>query len=823
MKFKSALLYKKAVHSTTRSFACLQLAQYAQLGFLCLLLSITTSCNIHQFLEKDQYLVATNKVNIKNIPNKKTKKNLEYELTALYKQKELPTFLFFKRKNGAWFYFKGQNDTTTSKFKRWKYKSFSIPPAIYNQNQTELTVKNMTQFLKNKGYLYPTVFYDKDFHNKDKGYADVTYHADPGKLYVMDTVMFRCADTSILYLLNDIADESYLKKGAPLSTSLYELERQRITYRLNNLGYARFTSNYIDQMIADTVNTGLDKLGNRKANVALTIQVPNDKLSHLKFYTADVIVYPNFDPRLGETIAKDTIVDGKIFFTYDGNVGIRPQTLNKTLDISPGHLYNKIDIENSIRKMTNLGLYKYVNIRPNVEDCDSTLITYKVFLTPNKKMSFESGLEINYSNISQTSTDSSGKLQGGSLGRIGIAGDIGFEHKNLFNGAERLNSTISGGIDIGISGGDSLSNGITSDLRFDNNLSVPKFVKLSRAWQLLSQVGIIKKDFYKAVVRDASTNFNIGYSVSDRRGLNQYKLQQFNLGFKYVLKSNNGLERYTISPTGVELNINELKPSFINRLNVRTLKSFDNQLMTGFALRSISYDYNGTPNILNERIQYTANVEQSGTEIFLIEKIAGRKTPFKINDSLTFSKYWRGEIDLHYTRDISSKTAYAARLSVGLAVPFLKESNTPYSRLFYVGGPNSIRAWTIRGLGPGGFNNSNFTGVPFQAGDMKVDFNSEYRFPVFWRINSAIFLDAGNVWDIRESSENSQISAQFFKELAIGTGIGLRIDVTYAVIRIDFGYKLKNPYSIENKSKWIGITDPKWSNFNPYFALGLPF
>ena len=678
----------------------------------------------------------------------------------------------------------------------------------------------MKQYLKNKGYLYPTVTYDKDFRNKDKGFAYIAYHIDAGKLYVLDTVRFICRDTAILYFLNDIADKSFLKTGEPLSSSLYDQERTRITNALNNIGYARFTPNYISQIVADTIDTGMDNKGNRKVNITLTIQLPAERDTHQKFYTADVIIYPNYDALLGETIAKDTIVDGKIFFTYDGNLGISPNPLVKSIPLRPGSLYNKTNIDDAIRQLTNLGVYKFVNIKPNVEDCDSTLITYKIYLTPGSKMSFESGVELNYSNITSTKNSATGTVS--NLGRFGVAFDVNYENKNLFNGAERFNSIISGGVDFGLSGGAAANNGLSSDLRFDNNLSVPKFVRLTNSWKLLNKVGVIKTNFLNDMIKNGSTDFNTGYNNSDRRGLNQYRLQQFNLGFKYVLKKTNGIERYTVSPTGVELNLNDLRKEF--KIPPRTAKSFESQLLTGLAFRSFTYEYNEKQNVLGVRRQLSGSIEQSGSEILLLEKLISRKTPFKVNQTVDFSRFLRGEVDLRYTKQFSSKRFYAARLAVGVAVPFNDGINTPYSRLFYVGGPNSIRAWPIRGVGPGTFIDTSFKGVPFQAGDMKIEFNSEFRFPLIWRLESAIFLDAGNIWDIKESFAGAKFSNTWFKELAIGSGVGLRLDVSYAVIRLDFGYKLHTPYTLENnQSQWIGLTSFKWGNFNTNFALGLPF
>ena len=777
-----------------------------------------SACNVTQFLEKDHYIVRNNQVKIENISQKKIKKDLQYELATLYKQKDLPNSIIGKRKNAAWFYFKSQLDSNPSRIRRWEYKNFAKAPALFNAAQTDSTVSNMKRYLKNKGFLYPTVFYDKDFHNKDKGFADVTYHIDAGTMYVLDTVNFVCTDTTIQYLLSDTRENSFLKRGDPLSAELYERERARITETLNNFGYARFTSNYVSQLDADTIDTGVDARGNRNVNITVTVQVPADKKGHLRFYTADVIIYPNYDARLGETILKDTIVDGKIFFTYDGVIGIKPQLLSKAITLTPSTLYNKEITDKTVRQLTNLGLYKFVNVKPNIEECDSTLITYKIYLTPLKKMSYEAGLDVNYSNISTSFGTGTGNL-----GRVGLAVDFGFEHKNIFKGAERFRTSFSAGIDKGLSGSDQ-NNGLSEDIRGDMTLSIPKFVNLSRSWKLYDKTRIIKKSFFDDLKRNASTDYNIGYALSDRLGLNQYRLQQFNLGVRYILKKDNNFERFNINPTSIELILGELTDTFANRIDQRAKFSFQSQLMTGLVFRSFGYDFVSKPNKFNEKWQYIFNIEQSGSEVYLINKALKPNDIYRINNKLDFSKYWRVEFDVRYTKQYTTKRAYAARVAFGLAVPFADASSAPYSRLFSVGGPNSIRAWVVRQLGPGSYQYPQGTKiVPFQAGDIKFEFNTEYRFPAFWRIESAIFLDGGNIWNLKETLPGSKFTKFWYAQLAIGTGIALRLDVTYALIRLDFGYKLRSPYTIEGQSQWIGLSKWDWSNFNPNFGLGLPF
>jgi outer membrane protein insertion porin family len=808
---------------------------------LYILLVFLTSCNVTQFLEKDQYIVAKNNINIKDIDSRSVRNGLKAELSTLYKQKQLNSFFIFKSKSGAWYYYKGVKNPTAPKFKRFLYRSFGKRPTLFDTSQTNLTVRSMKQYLINKGYLYPSVFYEKDFYsnehnlddeiyldsdsinmssNKDKGFTDVTYYVNPGKLYVLDTVNIRCVDTTIQYLLNDTKEESFLQHGTPLSSSLYEKERIRITTLLKNNGYARFTPNFISQIYADTLDTGLDIKGNRKANATLTIQLPNDKPTHQKFYVGDVKIFPNYDARYELPTRMDTFYNGKFYYS-NNKPSIKVSTLDNVLSITPNTLYSS-KIESDIqRRIGVLGYYKFVNINANIEECDSTILQYNILLTPDKKMSFETGAEINYSNISSQNANS--------FGRMGVALDLQFTNRNFLGGAERFSSTLSGGVDFGFLSSNNDNNGLSSDIRFDNVLSLPKFINPTRTFKRMNKWNIISDNFYNEIKDNTTTDINLSYTYSDRLALKLYSLNQFNLGYKYVLKRRNGLERIVFSPTGVELILSNLNKTFEDNANPRTIRSLDNQLLTGFFFRNMSYEKTiPSQKIGGVNLQYLVSLEQSGSEIWLAEKVFGQKdNPWKLSNGLKFSKFWKAEFEIRMNDQVETNFSkgFGARMAVGLATNFGDALYVPYSRQFFVGGPNSIRGWQARGLGPGSSNDTTFRNtLPFQTGDIKLEFNSEYRFPIWWIFKSAIFLDAGNIWALKSTDPDANIGKFWYDQIAISSGVGIRVDVKYALIRLDLGFKLRNPYQDENKRNWIPVNDYTWkNNVNLNFALGLPF
>jgi outer membrane protein insertion porin family len=788
------------------------------------ILIFLSSCNVTQFLEKDQYIVAKNTIKIEEISNRSAKGNLKAELATLYKQKELSSFLIFKSKSGAWFYYKGIKDSSPSKFNKWMYRNFGKRPAQFDTARTNLTVKSMKQYLINKGYLYPSVFYDKDFHGQEKGYADVTYYVSPNNLYVLDTINFRCLDTTIQYLLSDTESESFLQKGAPLSSALYDKERIRITTLLKNNGYARFTPNFISQIYADTIETGIDSKGNRKVNAKLTIQLPTDKPSHQKFYIGDVRVYPNYDARYNLSTNLDTFYNGKFYYS-NKKTDIKVSTLDNALLITPNTLYSEQLKTNINKRIYALGYYDFIDVNANVEECDSTILQYDILLTPGKKMSIEPGAEINYSNIAQNS---------GNFGRMGVALDLQFVNKNFLGGAERFSSSLSGGIDFGIFSKNNDFDGISSDIRFDNVLSLPKFINPTRTFKRLNKWNVIKDNFYTEIKDNTTTDINLSYTYSDRFALKLYSLNQFNLGYKYVLKRKSGLQRILFSPTGVELILSNLDKTFKANANPRTIRSLDNQLLTGVFFRSFSYEKQiPAKNLGGINVQYVASLEQSGSEVWLANKtynsILNKDETWNLSENSKYSKFWKAEFDIRFNnqKETNFTKGFGARIALGVSSDFGDALYVPYSRQFFVGGPNSIRGWQARGLGPGSFKESDtsiINPLPYQTGDIKFEFNAEYRFPLWWIFKSAIFLDGGNVWALKATDPDANFGKFWYDQIALSSGIGLRVDVKYALIRLDFGFKLRNAYKDEQRRNFIPFSDYSWkNNVNLNFALGLPF
>jgi outer membrane protein insertion porin family len=663
-----------------------------------LLLGLFSSCKIDKYLGENEHIVAANKIKIENIENRRARVALEADLTTLYKQKDLPDILIGKSKSSAWWWFKFnekdlQKDTLHG-FKKWFYKSFATQPTLYDSSASAATVRIMEQYLRNVGYLHPKVVADHDYRNKkaNKGLADITYTVYPRTLYIIDTTYFVCKDTKIQYLLNDLSTNTLLARGKSLDLRLFEQEKQRITTALNNSGYAAFTPNYFSQLGADTTWQKSRK-NHDSVRLTLTVKTPNETGAHQKYKIGRISVYPAFEAIRGDSTSTDTLIfDKKHFITEGGQFGLKVGTLSNAIPLKQDSVFSKEKNDQTIRQLTNLGIYKFVNIKPIFDEKDTTAVSYKIYLTPQDKMSYDGGVELNYSNINLSNGASR-------LGRLGLATDLGFTHRNLFGGAEHFTSRFSAGLDRSLSFNKNspLKNGFSFDIRFENTLSIPKFINFSNSWLLFSKLHIIKASFYKDLKENAKSDLTSSYVFSDRLFLDLYRLQQFNLGTRYVLKRKNGSEQFVINPTGVEVQLSKLTENFNNLADERLRRSLNTQLMTGFIARSLTHERSSKTNAIGERWQFLTHIEQSGLEILGLEQLFNKGNAFKLTNELSFSKFLRGEVDVRYNRQLTANRFFAGRLSLGIAKS-LDNAPVPYSRQFSVGGPNSIRGWVIRDI-----------------------------------------------------------------------------------------------------------------------------
>ena len=818
-----------------------------RIGFGVILLAILfNSCSVNKYLDSEEYLLQSNKLKFDKKAKVKNKPSLQYELSLKYKQKPNSNFLFLVPRE--WVYYKSHPKQDSSRFNKWLLTRIAETPTIYDGEKSQQTVQSIEETLKKKGYYDAEVFYDDEIKGKK---ANVTYYVNPGKLYTVKKITYESDDKEIRSILNNEKPDTYFKNGSALNDENYAKERDRIVKALQNNGYAYFLRDYVSHAEADTTTDG------KGADVFIKILPPYSDSIHTQYSVGEITIYPNFSPLIPKELLKEQIIEEHKFIDTTFNFWVKPSVIINAIALKKGDLYSISNDEKTNRRLSNLGVFKFIRIRPEVAPNDSTVLNFRIELTPNKKLEIGLDFELNYSN--NNSVGRPGNL-------FGITGSPSFRNRNIFKGAEALVTNLTGGMEFNPDfRGVNFWN--TLDLGVQTELFLPKFNDFLGIWKRLDKIRLGRKvrnvddRFYTLLRENAQTRFSASYNYVWVLDFYQYNL--INASFGYNLQKSN-THRYIINHIGIDYLSPIAEPALeeIFEDNPFFERSFGQQLFTSFLFRDFNYIYNSRK--VRGKSNYVGlNVETAGAEIWginqLTNAINGQKDTFQLGN-VDFSQYLKLSADFRFFKEITPKQSFASRIFIGMARPFGNSSDVPYVKQFSVGGPGSIRAWVQRGLGPGGYLDTLAHNVDnryrlnrenrlklYQQGDLRLELNLEYRFNLYWRLDGAIFLDAGNVWTINADSTrcgsqfrfNSKLNEgcatsgivndPFYKQIAIGTGMGFRFDFTYFIIRLDLGTRLRYPFPLIrngdareldywNSFEGWGIKD---INFN--LGFGYPF
>lgn len=807
----------------------------------CWLCLLGSACNTTKFLQADEQLLKSNSIKFSKDSEIPNKRNLQYELEGFYKQKVNSRFFLIPRE---WFYYKALDSSDSSKFALWKKRVIAEEPAVYKETLSIATAEDMETYLQKKGYYEAEVYADENYRRKK---AYVTYMVSSGAPLRIDTVIFNSRDAGIQQMLENGQPRTLLRKGEIISESLFEAEKKRLTTYLRNNGYADFDSYYISPIEADTTVVP------HTAQLYFEVLPPLQSPDHRVFDINQITIFPAYDPTKEVSAYRDSLIEGILFKLDPENDLVHPEVIARSVYVKPGETYNQEKINRTRSRLGLLGIYKFVRIEEQVNNTDSNLVNIRIELTPNKKLATDLNFELNYTNRSTTS--GSGNLLGIFLGPT-------FRNRNAFRGAELAITNLSAGLEIDprIKGSRFWN---TIDLGIQTEIILPKFLDYFNIWKNIHKIPFNKErkaageDFYQLQQDNATSRFSASYNYLQILDFYQYNL--FNASFGYNLQRGN-TQRFILNHFGIDFLNPSTQPAFDALLAVNPFleRSFGKQLFVSLLFRDFSYLYTGRKNRQGKSSFVGFNLELAGAEIWagntLYNSFALQSDTLKIGDT-DFSQYWKLDLDLRKYKDYSPKRSIAARFNIGIARPFGYTSDVPYVKQFYVGGPNSLRAWVQRGLGPGGYldtlaqdPNNRFRLNPgnrfllYQTGDLKLEFNLEYRFDIFWMLKGALFLDAGNIWTLKRDPDrcgsqfllrqriidncgpdgNPHINDPFYKQIAVGTGAGLRLDFSYFIIRLDMGVKLRYPFP---RNLWEGQVNERqyWEDFKGWGFRDLTF
>jgi outer membrane protein insertion porin family len=747
-----------------------------------------SSCSNTKFLPEGEllYTGATIKVEGKELP-KKEKKALKTALKDILRPKPNSSFLGLRPK-----LFLYNLAGTPKKEKGWRYwlkTKVGEPPVLYSQVDLEYSKRIIQNFSENSGYFNAKTAADSTRHGKK---ATAEYSVKPGRQYKIKAVKFPTDSSVIGSAVRNTKRRSLLKKDNGYSLDIIKAERIRIDARLKEKGFFYFNPDYLKVQIDSTV-------ADHQVDLIVKVKDETPKLAETPFRINKIIVYPNYS--IGSDSVKpnySSIKKYNDFTIIDPENLFKPRVFDRTLYFKKEDLYNRTNHNLSLNRLVNLGTFKFVKNQFKPSDTIGNYLDAYYYLTPLPKKSLR--LEV----LAKTN----------SANYTGTELNLNWSNRNAFRGAELLTIAAFGGVEVQVSG---QNNGFNV-YRFgtEANLVWPRFIG---PFKIRSSSGFVPK-----------TKATVGYEFQNRTKL--YSLQTFKGSFGYLWKASEKKEHLLNITEITYASPQNVTPLYLEQIaaNPSLGKVIEKQLIFG---PTYSFTYTNT---LQKRKKNTFYYK--GT-IDLAGNIAGLATGANLKKGDTiklfdvpFSQFIKIENDFRHYLKLGTDSQLASRIIVGAGFAYGNSNELPFIKQFFIGGTNSLRAFRARSIGPGTYDGS-ATASSFladQSGDLKLEFNTEYRAKIYGLVKGALFLDAGNIWLLKDNPEKpgAQFSKKFMNELAVGAGAGLRFDFSFLILRTDFAFPIRKPY-LPDGQRWvldqINFGNRSWRKENLVFnlAIGYPF
>ncbi|MGE8434286.1 BamA/TamA family outer membrane protein [Chryseobacterium joostei] len=759
------------------------------------LASSVVSCSNTRFLKENQMLYTGATVKIENDTiSKKEKKELQSALEANLTPKPNSTFLGMRPK--LYFYNIAKEPKKDKGFNYWLKYKMGEKPVLLGDVDREFNKDIIENYSENKGYFNAKATYDTVSKNKK---AQVIYTVRPGARYLVDGVKFQKDSTLINQEIQNLANKTILKNGRPFDLDVIKAERERIDNSLKERGFYYFHPDNIIVQADSTVN----KNHKVELNVKLKENTPN--LATQQFSIDKVVVFPNYniqdvkDGKYSIPMDKDSL--GKYSFdniyVIDPQHKFKPKIFDRALYFKKGDLYNRSNHNLTLNRLISLGVFKFVKNEFVTSDSLSHKFDAYYLLTPRQIQSLR---------LEALGRTNSASYAGSEL-------NLNWTHRNFFRGAEQFKASIYGAFDFQMGGAQDANNIFRAGTNVQ--LSIPRIVAPFR--------------FHSSSEFVPRTNITLGYEFQNRT--KYYTLNNFTGSFGYLWKENARKEHELkviditlVSPAKVTAAYEAMSEG-----NPAMKRIVERQLIFG---PTYSYTYTNTMQPKTNTIYYKGTLDLAGNITGLVTGADVKKDKERKIFGIPFSQYVKIENDFRFYHKFTEKSSLATRFIGGIAYPYGNSEFVPFSKQFFSGGSNSIRAFRARTLGPGSFDPRTIDpGTYFdQSGDIKLELNAEYRANLYKFLNAAVFVDAGNIWLLHDDKNRpgAKFTKDFLNEIAVGAGVGLRLDFSILILRLDLAMPLRVPY-YEKGNRWafdkINFGDPSWRKDNLVFniAIGYPF
>lgn len=739
---------------------------------LALLLGMASACSVSRFVPEGEHL-------LDHVSVRSTDKSLSTVPLQGYMQ---------QHPNSKWFgllkvpmspYLLSGRDS--SKWVNRFLQRIGQAPVIYSPSRAQRTRDDLEAAVRNMGYLQARVSL---IEKKKRTKLRALYEITPGPLYHVGQLAQQIGDSAVRSVIDSARHESNLREGMPFDMNVLDQERARINRLLRNTGYFRFNKEYI-RFEADTT------LGNQQVWLNLVVDdfrttTDGRRLPHPVYTIASL------------TLLSDSMMNRRT---------IRQQVLRRKNRIEVGSLYQEQQVQATYNQLASLGAVMNSNIQMRTNPEDSTKLDAVVTVMTNKPHSFNFELE---------GTNSAGDL--------GAAVSLSYQNRNLMHGSELLNMKVRGAYEA-IKGLEGYDNQDYIEYGAEVSLGFPdlKIPGLSRRFHRkvagTSELALMydsqdRPEFHRRVVTGV---WRYRWHTANRHY--QHRIDMVDLNYVFMPWISSTFQRDYLEDA--------TSRNAILRYNYENLFI----MKFGYTLNYSSLPQTGIlgsygTNAWNVRL----NMESAGNLLYGATSLFG--TAKNSHDRYTllniaYAQYVKGDLDFAKSFRFTPNNSLAFHLGLGVAYPYGNSTILPYEKRYFSGGANSVRGWSVRELGPGSFQGADGR-IDFinQTGDIKLDVNVEYRSHLFWLLDGAAFVDAGNIWTFRSYAEQpgGQFRLdKFWKQIAVSYGLGLRMNFNYFILRLDAGMKAVHPGYTDGKRRYPLIHPNFGRDFALHFAVGLPF
>lgn len=774
------------------------------------------SCSVTRKIPEESYLVQKVTVEIdKSTPRKERIPVSEFKKYI----RQFPNKRFLGLNFYAWIYEQAnpEKDNWWNNFKR----RMGEEPVLLDVAQTEQSARNLKSLMDYRGFFSSGVDYRIDTTTRKKR-AMITYSVVQRKPYRINSLSYDFRDRFLEQILLPDTTRTLLHVGDVFDLGVLDVERQRITSFLQARGYYDFTVNNIEYL-ADTLG------GNDRVDLTMIIKqhlVGYDEQgdpilrNNTVYRIGQINIFPNYDPTeaINPDYQKglDTIYYRGLNVIYhrdNKRPNIRPAVLRQIVPLYPNYVYNVRRVDQTYNQIMSMGYYKSASVLFR-EQVDTTLQkSYVTYIgdqaVDSLQQTPEGYLQCDIQGIPALRQGYKIELEGSTTSSFyGLRATAGYQNRNIFRGAEALDVSLTVGYEYMKAEQSRLRT--AKEIGGSIGLQFPRFVLPFRTqrWQSIYQ---------------PKSRLEFGINYQDRP---YYRRTLSSLSWTYTW-NNRRYSSFSFRPIDINVvDMGYLDQQFMDQLqNEYLINSYRSQFISGL---SFGYVYNnqrrslgGNATVLRFNFETAGNLID-GLEHLFSRPVAG--ADYYQIFGLRYSQYFRADLSVSHKIMLGEVSALVGRLYGGYGMAYGNSVSIPFDRLFYAGGANSMRGWAPRTLGPGSAPEKTNAAYPAQLGDMKLEANLEFRFPIWGMFHGAVFADVGNIWYADHKTAGSPDEVfhfnTFYKQLGFDGGIGLRIDIKFVVLRLDWGIQLHNPDAPAGQ-RWIQKF--RWGNTALNFGVGYPF